>query len=132
MQYLTVWIADLPAETSWYIPRTVTTWRLLAWFLIAFHFAVPFTVLLSRRAKRRRTWLAWIAALLLLANLVDALWLVAPDQHPQGLALHWTDLFAPLGLGALWLCVYIGRAPAQWGRASASLSTAYAAGHSHG
>jgi hypothetical protein len=132
MQYLTVWIADLPAETSWYIPRTVTTWRLLAWFLIAFHFAVPFTVLLSRRAKRRRTWLAWIAALLLLANLVDALWLVAPDQHPQGLALHWTDLFAPLGLGALWLCVYIGRTPAVRERASASLSTPYAVGHIHG
>jgi hypothetical protein len=132
MQYLTVWIADLPAETSWYIPRTVTTWRLLAWFLIAFHFAVPFTVLLSRRAKRSRTWLAWIAALLLLANLVDALWLVAPDQHPQGLALHWTDLFAPLGLGALWLWVYVGRAPAKRGRASESLSTPYPAGHTHG
>ena len=22
MQYLTIWIADLPAETAWYIPRT--------------------------------------------------------------------------------------------------------------
>ena len=27
MQYLTVWIADLPAETSWYMPRTLTSWR---------------------------------------------------------------------------------------------------------
>lgn len=132
MQYLTVWIADLPAETVWYIPRTLTTWRLLAWFLIAFHFAVPFTVLLSRRAKRRRTWLAWIAALLLISNLVDALWLVAPDQHPQGLALHWTDLLAPLGLGALWLCVFIGRAPAARVRASASFSPPHPAGHAHG
>jgi len=132
MQYLTVWIADLPAETVWYIPRTLTTWRLLAWFLIAFHFAVPFTVLLSRRAKRRRTWLAWIAALLLIANLVDALWLVAPDQHPQGLALHWTDLLAPLGLGALWLRVFIGRAPAARVRASASFSTPHPGGHAHG
>ena len=132
MQYLTVWIADLPAETVWYIPRTLTTWRLLAWFLIAFHFAVPFTVLLSRRAKRRRTWLAWIAALLLIANLVDALWLVAPDQHPQGLALHWTDLLAPLGLGALWLCVFIGRAPAARVRASSSFAPLHPAGHAHG
>jgi hypothetical protein len=132
MQYLTVWIADLPAETVWYIPRTLTTWRLLAWFLIAFHFAVPFTVLLSRRAKRRRTWLAWIAALLLIANLVDALWLVAPDQHPQGLALHWTDLLAPLGLGALWLCVFIGRAPAARVRASSSFAPPHPAGHAHG
>ena len=44
MQYLTVWIADLPAETSWYMPRTLTSWRYWAWFLIAFHFAVPFFI----------------------------------------------------------------------------------------
>ncbi|HEY1899317.1 MAG TPA: hypothetical protein VGG49_05955 [Steroidobacteraceae bacterium] len=111
MQYLTIWIADLPAETSWYLPRTLTSWREVAWLLIAFHFVVPFAVLLSRRAKQQRTGLAGVAALLLLAHWVDALWLIVPDFHPTGLALHWTDLAAPLGLGALWLCVFLGRLP---------------------
>jgi hypothetical protein len=132
MQYLTVWIADLPAETSWYISRTLTSWRLLAWFLIAFHFAVPFVVLLSRRAKLRRTWLASIAALLLIADLVDALWLVMPDQLPQGLTLHWTDLFAPVGIGALWLWAFTRRAPAQRARDSSALAGARQAGPAHG
>lgn len=109
MQYLTVWIADLPTENVWYIPRTLTSWRWLAGFLIAFHFAVPFALLLSRRAKRNRVWLGWIAALLLIANLADALWLVVPDFRAAGFALRWTDLVAPLGIGGLWLCVYLGQ-----------------------
>jgi len=113
MQYLTVWIADLPAETSWYVPRTLTSWRVLAWLLIALHFAVPFAILLSRRAKELRAWLAATAALLLAAHLADALWLVVPADRPRGLALQLTDLLAPAGMGVLWWAVYAGvpRAP---------------------
>lgn len=109
MQYLTIWVADLPAETVWYIPRTLTTWRILAWLGVALNFALPFVVLLIRRAKRRRGWLAAMAALLLLGNLADALWLVVPSFRPEGLDLRWTDLLAPLGMGGLWLCVYRGQ-----------------------
>jgi len=108
MQYLTVWIADLPAETAWYIPRTRSSWRALALFLIAFHFAVPFAVLLSRRAKRRASWLAGIAALLLFAQLADAFWLVVPTFRP-GFAIRGTDLLASIGMGALWCSIYCGQ-----------------------
>jgi hypothetical protein len=107
MQYLTVWIADLPAETSWYIPRSLTSWRALAFFLMVFHFAVPFAVLLSRRAKRRALWLAGIAALLLTANLADAFWLVVPTFRPRGFAIRGPDLIASIGMGALWCSVYL-------------------------
>jgi hypothetical protein len=109
MQYLTIWIADQPAETRWYIPRTLTSWRVVAWFLIVFHFLLPFAVLLSRHAKQRRRVLAGIAALLLLAQLVDALWLIVPDVRSTRFALQWTDLAAPIGLGALWLYLFRAR-----------------------
>lgn len=113
MQYLTIWIADLPAETVWYIPRTLTSWRFLAWFLIAFHFLLPFVVLLSRGAKRSRAWLGAIAAMLLVANLAYALWLVVPNFRAQGLSLRWSDLCAALGVGGLWLCLYLGQLRSQ-------------------
>jgi hypothetical protein len=106
MQYLTVWIADLPAETAWYIPRTLSSWRALAIFLVAFHFAAPFAVLLSRQAKRRALWLTGIAALLLTAHLADAFWLVVPTLRPRGFAIRGSDLLAPLGMGALWCSIY--------------------------
>ena len=109
MQYLTIWIADLPDETAWYIPRTLTSWRWLAWFLIAFHFLIPFVLLLSRGAKRRRLWMRNVAVTLVIANLADAFWLVVPSFRAHGFALRWSDLFAPLGLGALWGCAYVGQ-----------------------
>ncbi len=107
MQYLTVWIADQPAEIAWYLPRTRSSWRALAWFLLAFHFALPFAVLLSRNAKRHRAWLAVIAGMLLIGNLADALWLTAPGLRLRGFALHWTDLLAVAGMGTLWWSAYL-------------------------
>ncbi len=106
MQYLTIWVADQPAEIAWYIPRTLSSWRWLAGLLIALHFAVPFAVLLSRRAKHRRSWLGCIAALLLFAQLADALWLIVPTFRAQGLSLRWTDLTAVAGMGLLWTGLY--------------------------
>lgn len=106
MQYLAIWIADQPAEISWYIPRTLTSWRWLAWFLIAFRFVVPFAVLLSRPAKQHRGWIGAVAAMLLVSQLADALWLVVPDLRTAGFSLRWSDLLAPAGMGALWISLY--------------------------
>ena len=109
MQYLTIWIADLPTENIWYIPRTLTSWAWLGRFLIVFHFVVPFVILLSRKAKRSRKWMAAVAAMLLVANLGDALWLVMPNFRAGGFMLRWSDLAAVIGVGALWYCVWLGQ-----------------------
>ncbi|HLI17465.1 MAG TPA: hypothetical protein VKV22_04240 [Rhodanobacteraceae bacterium] len=116
MQYLTIWIADLPDENAWYIPRTLTSWRYLAWFLIACNFALPFATLLSSAAKRHRAWLRGAAVMLVVAGLADALWLIVPGFRVHGFRLRWTDLCAPVGIGALWWCIYAGQL-----RAGASL-----------
>jgi hypothetical protein len=123
MQYLSIWVADQPAETSWYVPRTLTSWRWLAWFIIVFLFAVPFALLLSRQAKRRRRWLQAIATMLLVANLADALWLVLPDFRLQGFSLNWTDLLAVAGMGVLWCSAYLSNL-----RVAAAISSAHAPG----
>lgn len=131
MQYLTIWVADMPTENVWYLPRTLTSWAWLGRFLIAFHFAVPFVILLSRRAKRSRTWMGAVAAMLLAANLGDALWLVVPNFRADGFMLRWSDLAAVLGVGALWYCVWLG----QWRvmRVSADASPSSSTWtHSHG
>ncbi len=109
MQYLTVWIADLPAETTWYIPRTLTSWRDWAWFLIAFHFAVPFShpAVATRQAAspvlaaRRFTATAREPCRCALAR--------RPQFPRRRFALRWTDLFAPVGMGALWCSFYLGQ-----------------------
>ena len=101
MDFLTAWIADLPAETAWYLPRLRTGWRWLGASLAVFHLLLPFAVLLSRRAKQSRRWLGGVAGLLLGAQAVYALWLVLPSLRPHGFALTWSDALAWLGIGGL-------------------------------
>jgi hypothetical protein len=132
MQYLTVWIADLPDENAWYIPRTLTSWRYLAWFLVACNFALPFAVLLSRAAKRRRAWLLGVAVMLVVANFADAFWLILPGCRPGGFALRWTDLCAPAGIGALWWCGWIGHLRQARPMSRPSTATANGLEHPHG
>jgi Ni/Fe-hydrogenase subunit HybB-like protein len=114
MQYLTIWIADRPSETSWYIPRTLTSWRWLAWFQIAFECALPLALLLFSQAKKRQHWLRVIAVMLVVGNFANAFWLVIPSFRPDGFALRWSDLAAPVGLGAVWWCAWAGQLRVAW------------------
>ncbi|SEI68489.1 hypothetical protein [Frateuria terrea] len=100
MDYLTVWIADLPSETVWYLPRVKTGWRWLGAFLLLFHLALPFAVLLSRQAKQRVAWLAGLALWLFLAQIGYVAWLVLPGLREHALA--WSDPLALIGIGGLW------------------------------
>ena len=103
MQFIIIWIEDLPEEIPWYLVRTRTSWSGLTWFMAVAHFALPFLILLSRGAKRAPAMLAAVAALLLLACLADSFWLVMPIFRPTGFALQWSDLGALLCIGGLWL-----------------------------
>jgi hypothetical protein len=105
-QYLIIWAEDLPNEIAWYLPRVRTSWHDVALFLIVVHFAVPFLVLLSRRAKRIPRALGALAALLLFAHLVDTFWLVVPPFRAHGITLAWSDLFAVAALGGLFVAVF--------------------------
>ena len=104
MDYLTVWIADLPAETAWYLPRVQTGWRWLGAFLALFHLALPFAVLLSRQAKQRVAWLAGVALWLFVAQVGYVAWLVLPGLRDHALA--WSDPLAWIGIGGLWWMGY--------------------------
>lgn len=101
MDYLTAWIADLPAETVWYLPRQQSSWRWLALALAIVHLALPFAVLLSRQAKQHRGWMHGVAGLLLVAQAMFAVWLVWPNFRPQGFSLNWSDLLAWIGIGGV-------------------------------
>ena len=106
-QYLVIWAEDLPHEIAWYLPRVQSSWRMLGIFIVVFHFALPFVVLLSRRAKRAPAALGALAGLLLGAHLLDAFWLVAPTFAPKGLTVHWSDVFAVAALGGIWLALFV-------------------------
>ena len=66
MQFLIIWIENLPREIAWYLPRCSSGWRWVALALVLLQFALPFLVLLFRHVKERRARLAAIALWLLL------------------------------------------------------------------
>jgi hypothetical protein len=106
-QYLIIWAENLPREISWYLHRSTPGWKGIALSLIALHFAVPFVLLLFRAVKRNGRWIAAVAWGLLALRLVDDFWRVIPAFRPQGLGIHWTYVSAPLGIGGLWVALFV-------------------------
>lgn len=106
-QLLITWAGNLPKEIIFYRHRLEGGWQYLGMFLVVTHFLVPFVLLLSRKTKRSRTTLAGVAAFILAMRLFDYLWLTEPAFHQGSFALHWLDLAAPVGIGGLWLALFL-------------------------
>jgi hypothetical protein len=98
VQLMLIWVANLPAEVGWYAIRGRGSWALVATCLGLVHFAIPFLALLMRGLKRDPRTLAAIAALVLVAHLIDVHWIVMPALHPAGFRPHWLDLAALAGV----------------------------------
>ncbi len=108
-QFLIIWSGNLKAEIPWYTSRIAGGWSALAMFLIVFHFAIPFFVLLSRGVKRRARVLAVVAGALIVVSLADIFWLMVPGFGMEGLRPHWMDLAAPLGIGGIWMAAFLAQ-----------------------
>jgi hypothetical protein len=111
-QFLIVWSGNTSEETPFYVHRFHGGWGAVAVALVLFHFALPFALLLSRPLKRNPRSLAAVAGLMLLMQLVDLYWLLGPDLVSHGhetvpLQVHWMDLAAVLGIGGLWLVLFV-------------------------
>ncbi len=108
-QLLVIYSGNLPQEIVWYLHRSRGGWKIIALALGLLHFALPFALLLSRDAKRKPETLARIAAIVLVAHLIDMYWLVAPTFAPEGVHFHWQDPVLFLALGGLWCAVFLDK-----------------------
>ena len=59
-QLIIAWVANLPKDAAFYVPRARGAWRYLAGVLVFGHFLVPFALLLSRAWKERSGFVAII------------------------------------------------------------------------
>jgi hypothetical protein len=118
-QYMLTYAANLIEEIPYFLARINHGWQYLAIFLVLFHFAVPFFLLLSRDLKRTPHRILWLAAWILFVRYVDIFMLIAPEFTPAGANMHlaegepenaifvsWLDLAAPVAVGGLWLWMF--------------------------
>ncbi|HEX7183871.1 MAG TPA: hypothetical protein VF756_18725 [Thermoanaerobaculia bacterium] len=106
-QFLIIWSGNLPEEIVWYLHRTRHGWGAVGLFIVIFHFALPFVLLLSRDLKRQARRLAGVAALMLFMRLVDLFWNVEPGFEHQSPAFYWLYLAAPVAIGGLWVAAFV-------------------------
>jgi len=105
-QYLIIWSANLPEETTWYVARTHGGWAVIAIAIAILQFVFPFLTLLSRAAKKSSERLASLAVLILVMRFVDAIWLIEPAFNPGHFHLSWMDAVAPIAIGGLWVAAF--------------------------
>ena len=92
-QFIVIWSAEIPVETTWYVVRTRGGWSTLGIVILAGHFVMPLLALLLLAVKRRPALIAALGAWLLAMHYLDCYWNVMPDAAAR----------APSGvLGLLW------------------------------
>ncbi|MGH9529126.1 MAG: hypothetical protein ACRD2S_04320 [Terriglobales bacterium] len=104
-QLLIIWAGNLPDEITFYTRRFHHGWEYVGLFLIAFHFAVPFAILLSRSLKRDPRRLVWVAVWVIFMRYVDLYWFIEPNFHQQ-FYWHFLDAVVPVAIGGFWLSLF--------------------------
>ena len=115
-QYLIIWSGNLTEETPYYLVRSKGTWGLIGLFLVLFHFAFPFLILLMQDFKRKARWLAALAIFILFMRLVDMFYVIGPSPRIGEVKQHllevpfrlsaW-DIVAPIAIGGIWMWWFI-------------------------
>jgi len=113
-QFMLIWIANIPEESSWYVVRMKGGWQSMGLFLIVGYFFVPFFTLLSRSLKFKPRGLALVAAWLMLMNYLHVYFLIMPGLFPAGPRPHLAHLAALVGVGGMAVATALFRARGQF------------------
>ena len=106
-QFMLIWYANIPEETSYYIARWQNGYRPLFYANLALNWLLPFFLLMGYKAKRNMSLVFGTACLILLAHWLDLYLMVMPSQHPQGPLLFYPELGIFAGVAALFVAVVL-------------------------
>ncbi|HEY3900184.1 MAG TPA: hypothetical protein VGM54_16365 [Chthoniobacter sp.] len=103
-QYMLIWYANIPEETSYFLLRNTESWWYLSQALVVCRFFLPFPVLLFQITKKT-TVINWTAGWILLMQLLDVYVIVLPILHRTGFRPNLLDLCSLAGIGGIlgWL-----------------------------
>ena len=105
-QFLIIWSANIPEETTWYLARTQGGWQWVAIINVFLHFFLPFFFLLVRGTKKAPGRLLAIALLVLTMRFLDLLWLIFPAFTPGKIVFPWLAVVAWIALGGFFMAIF--------------------------
>ena len=108
-QFMLVWIANLPVDVVWYLPRASVGWKTVMVLIFALNFVIPFFLLLLRPVKRNSAAVARIACLILLMQIVFTDYQIIPGLSAEGVIGFGMAVLLPIGMGGLWLAEFLRR-----------------------
>jgi hypothetical protein len=105
-QYMLIWYANIPEETSYFITRTRGAWGPVVVASIVLNWVLPFFLLLPRAAKRSASVMMKIAVVVLIGRWVDLYTMIFPARFGEVPVFGiWeaATMGCLVGVGGLWL-----------------------------
>ena len=96
-QYMLIWYANIPEETTWYATRQHGEWTTISLILLFGHFLLPFLFMLPRIMKRKPVIVTTFALWLFLMHYVDVYYLVVPHHGSEHVGFGLNDVLGFLG-----------------------------------
>ncbi len=106
-QYMLIWYANIPEETQYFLVRNTRSWWNLSMLLVFGRFFGPFVILLLQSIKQHPRQLAWMAAWILVMQMLDIYVIVLPALHGTGVHLSIWDFVSVIAIGCTLAFVYL-------------------------
>jgi len=106
-QYMLIWYANIPEEIQYFLTRNTESWWGLSMLLVVGRFFGPFAILLLRSIKKHPSQLCYVAAWILLMQMLDIYLVVIPALHGTGVHVSLWDFTALIAIGATLAFVYL-------------------------
>ena len=105
-QYLLIWYANLPEETSWFLVRTSHGFAPYFYANLVINWVLPFLLLSPRPAKRNQAHLVRVAWLVMGGRMLD-IWLqCGPSNLKHAPVVPWVEVGGGGGVLAVFAIVY--------------------------
>ena len=105
MEYIIIWMGNLPHDVVWFSDRSSTGWEFFAVFLVFVHFLIPLFCLILTSVSRNLARLACVAALMIVAHFAQVIWWIEPAFGKQ-FHIAWTSIVLIVAVGAIWFANY--------------------------
>ena len=103
-QYMLIWYANIPEETTYFQPRVWGEWRPIFFLNLIINFIVPLLYLMKKDPKRNYTSVVFISILIIVGHWIDFWQMVAPGSV-KTLVFPWYEL--GIGVGFTGLVIFL-------------------------